>query len=357
LRVSHSTVNAVRKDLESDGQLVQQKTIITKDGKARPRKALEDSGKKNETGNNGAESRNEGDNKNLKAETIPESKSEQISKQEQKPELKPEPALKPHPSLEKCLDIAQKVKRVAEEKGVSVWSKDIPKYLNITPSTAKRALMRENVHNEFPDQTDHLSVDEALAMATKLRKENESSNMIERNQKGVEEGNAFIAWVEEKAVEYGLSPSSRELSQKINIGAHAYLTTKRYLKALKDHPEWNIYLKSKILELYKEQRLNENQYTSNHTDFTEQEKEDIAYMEQLYKTVDEAYCLLARRNDEILKAWGRWRRKLSRVEVVYELTGRLEDLRDLLQEKLPDIVEELKTTSPIKNERDGYIVN
>jgi len=57
LRVSHSTVNAVRKDLESDGQLVQQKTIITKDGKSRPRKALEDSGKKNETGNNGAESR------------------------------------------------------------------------------------------------------------------------------------------------------------------------------------------------------------------------------------------------------------------------------------------------------------
>ncbi|OPY60031.1 MAG: hypothetical protein A4E56_02941 [Pelotomaculum sp. PtaU1.Bin065] len=60
LKVSHNTVNAIRKDMESTGQVDQLKKTIGADGKARPRKALEDSGKKNETGNNGAESRQRG---------------------------------------------------------------------------------------------------------------------------------------------------------------------------------------------------------------------------------------------------------------------------------------------------------
>lgn len=102
--------------------------------------------------------------------------------------------------------------------------------------------------------------------------------------------------------------------------------------------------------------VDENQYELRRPDFTDQEKEDIAYMEQFCKAVDEAYCLIEGRGIEMLKAWGRWRRKLSNVEVVNELPGRVEDIIDLLREKLPGIIGELKRTSPIKNEVDGYIV-
>jgi len=59
LKVSHSTVNAVRKDMESTGQVVQLNKTIGADGKARPRKALEDTSKKDEGRPCGTESRND----------------------------------------------------------------------------------------------------------------------------------------------------------------------------------------------------------------------------------------------------------------------------------------------------------
>lgn len=60
LKVSHNTVNVIRKDMESTGQVDQLKKTIGKDGKARPRKALDDTGNNDEGRPCGIEGRQRG---------------------------------------------------------------------------------------------------------------------------------------------------------------------------------------------------------------------------------------------------------------------------------------------------------
>lgn len=68
LGVDHKTVSSARKALEADGEIPQQETIITKDGKARPRKGSGDISENDKRVPDRTEGRSDRGNANIKTE-------------------------------------------------------------------------------------------------------------------------------------------------------------------------------------------------------------------------------------------------------------------------------------------------
>jgi hypothetical protein len=65
-------------------------------------------------------------------------------------------------------------------------------------------------------------------------------------------------------------------------------------------------------------------------DITEQQLKDAMYVENAYKVVDELYCELSRRKDEILQAWVLYWKKYGRAEHCLEFPKRLRGVVNMM---------------------------